>query len=133
MWDGWTYGTVDYVGVFGVTFINGKRRERQLSLSPLVDASRDAEVHIAMRMRALSMYNKNFSMVAFLVADNCATNGRIATQMELPLLGCANHRYNLAVNRYMAVDESELVAVSSLMVQLWHASNAAELAKYTDL
>ncbi|KAG6583225.1 uncharacterized protein IUM83_06135 [Phytophthora cinnamomi] len=87
MWDGWTHGTVHYVGIYGVTFVNGKRRERLLSLSPLVDGSQDAEVHIAMFKRVLSLYNKNVSMVAFLVGDNCATNRRIATLMELPLVG----------------------------------------------
>nr|KAE8921679.1 hypothetical protein PF009_g28044 [Phytophthora fragariae] len=51
--------------------------------------------------RVLSLYNKNFSMVAFLVGDNCATNRRIATLMELPLVRCVSHRYNLAVNRYL--------------------------------
>ncbi|KAG6599843.1 Phosphoenolpyruvate carboxykinase [Phytophthora cinnamomi] len=133
IWDGWTHGTVHYVGIYGVTFVNGKRRERLLSLSPLVDGSQDAEVHIAMFKRVLSLYNKNVSMVAFLVGDNCATNRRIATLMELPLVGCASHRYNLAVNRYLAAYESELAAVNSLMVQLRHVNNAAELAKYTDL
>ncbi|KAE9064364.1 hypothetical protein PF007_g29227 [Phytophthora fragariae] len=28
MWDGWTHGTVHYVGIYGVTFVNGKHRER---------------------------------------------------------------------------------------------------------
>ncbi|GMF17457.1 unnamed protein product [Phytophthora fragariaefolia] len=83
--------------------------------------------------RVLSLYNKKFSMVALLVAGNCATNRRIATLMELPLVGCASHRYNLAVNRYLAAYEPELAAVNSLMVQLRHVNNAAELAKYTDL
>ncbi|KAG6618481.1 Phosphoenolpyruvate carboxykinase [Phytophthora cinnamomi] len=106
-----------YVGIYGVTFVNGKRRERLLSLSPLVDGSQDAEVHIAMFKRVLSLYNKNV----------------VAALMELPLVGCASHRYNLAVNRYLAAYESELAAVNSLMVQLRHVNNAAELAKYTDL
>jgi hypothetical protein len=70
---------------------------------------------------------------AFLVADNCATNQKIATLMGLPLVGCASHRYNLAVNRYLVPYESELAAVNSLMVKLRQVNNAAELAKFTDL
>jgi hypothetical protein len=113
--------------------VNGKRRERLLSLSPLMDGSQDAEVHIAMFKRVLALYNKNVEMVAFLVADNCATNQKIATLMGLPLVGCASHRYNLAVNRYLVPYESELAAVNSLMVKLRQVNNVAELAKFTDL
>lgn len=133
MWDGWTHGTTHYVGIYGVCYADGKRRERLLSLSPLEDGSQDAEVHIEMFKRVLALYNKDISMVAFLVADNCATNQRIATLLELPLVGCASHRYNLAVNRYLAAYEPELAAVNSLMVQLRHVNNAAELSKFTDL
>ncbi|ETN20170.1 hypothetical protein PPTG_03236 [Phytophthora nicotianae INRA-310] len=82
--------------------------------------------------RVLALYKKDISMVAFLVADNCATNQRIATLLELPLVGCASHRYNLAVNRYLASYETELTVVNSLMVQLCHVNNAAELARFTD-
>ncbi|ETM98665.1 hypothetical protein PPTG_19362 [Phytophthora nicotianae INRA-310] len=72
-------------------------------------------------------------MVAFLVADNCSINKRIATLLDLPLVRCASHRYNLAVNRSLAPYEAELAAVNDLMVQLRHCNNAAELAKHTEL
>ncbi|ETP52294.1 hypothetical protein F442_02666 [Phytophthora nicotianae P10297] len=81
----------------------------------------------------LSRYNKTISMVAFLVADNCSINKRIATLLDLPLVRCASHRYNLAVNRSLAPYEAELAAVNDLMVQLRHCNNAAELAKHTEL
>uniref|UniRef100_H3H9K3 HAT C-terminal dimerisation domain-containing protein n=1 Tax=Phytophthora ramorum TaxID=164328 RepID=H3H9K3_PHYRM len=58
---------------------------------------------------------------------------RIATLLELPLVGCASHRYNLAVNRYLTAYETELAALNHLMVQLRHCNHSAELANFTDL
>ncbi|GMF42607.1 unnamed protein product [Phytophthora fragariaefolia] len=81
----------------------------------------------------LALLYKRISMVAFLVADNCATNKRIAMLMDLPLVGCESHRYNLAVIRYLVAFASELADVDTLVVQLRHVNNAAELAKYGDL
>ncbi|KUF95576.1 ATP-binding Cassette (ABC) superfamily [Phytophthora nicotianae] len=49
------------------------------------------------------------------------------------MLGCASHRFNLVVNRFLADYETELVAVNNLMIQLRHCNNVAILAKFTDL
>eukprot|EP00644_Phytophthora_capsici_P013638 jgi/Phyca11/117495/e_gw1.33.123.1 len=97
-----------------------------------MDGSQDAEVHIQMFKRVLALYKKDISMVAFLVADNCATNQRIATLLELPLVGCGSHRYSHVGNRCLVSYQTELAAVNSLMVQLRHVNNTAELAKFTD-
>ncbi|RLN52051.1 hypothetical protein BBJ28_00021775 [Nothophytophthora sp. Chile5] len=133
MWDGWSHASVHYVAIYAVCNVAGKRRERLLSLSPLDEGSQDVEVHIEMFKCVLALYNKDIAMVAFLVGDNCSINQRIATLLELPLVGCASHRYNLAVNRFLAPYEVELAGLNSLMVQLRHCNNAAELAKHTDL
>ncbi|ETK84544.1 hypothetical protein L917_10329 [Phytophthora nicotianae] len=39
------------------------------------------------------------------------------------MLGCASHRFNLVVNRFLADYETELVAVNNLMIQLRHCNN----------
>uniref|UniRef100_H3H146 Uncharacterized protein n=1 Tax=Phytophthora ramorum TaxID=164328 RepID=H3H146_PHYRM len=122
MWNGWSHSSVHYVVVYCMYHVNGKRRERLLALSPIEESSQDAEVHIEMFMRVLALYNKNTSMVALLVGDSCSTNQKIATLLELPLVGCASHRYNLAVNRYLAAYETELAALNHRM-----------LANFTDL
>ncbi|RLN48889.1 hypothetical protein BBJ28_00014648 [Nothophytophthora sp. Chile5] len=129
MWDGWPHAFVHHVAISAVCNVAGKRRERLLSLSPLDEGSQDAEVHIEMFKCMLALYNKDISTMAFLVGDNCSTNQRIASFLELPLVGCASHRYNLAVNRVLVHYESELAGLNSLMVQLRHCNNAAELAK----
>eukprot|EP00644_Phytophthora_capsici_P008308 jgi/Phyca11/114284/e_gw1.26.396.1 len=110
----------------------GTRRERLLSLSPL-DGSQTAEAHVTMMKTVLRIYNKTTGMVTFIVGDNCSTNQKIATLLGVPLVGCASHRFNLAVNRFLAEYEDELATVNDLMIQLRHCNNAARLRELTDL
>ncbi|ETN05402.1 hypothetical protein PPTG_14142 [Phytophthora nicotianae INRA-310] len=79
----------------------------------------------------LSVYNKDRSMVLFMVVDNCATNQAVATRMRVPLVGCASHRFNLAVSRYLEDFKTLIDQVQTLCVQLRYTNNAAELARFT--
>lgn len=133
MWDGWYHTSVHYVAIYAVRNVDSKHRERLLFPFPLNDRSQDAEVHIEIFKCVLSLYIKDVAMVAFPVADNCSTKKRIATLLDLPLVECASHRYNLAVSRFLAMYDAEQPAVKDLMVQLRHCNNASELGKYTEL
>ncbi|ETO82003.1 hypothetical protein F444_03769 [Phytophthora nicotianae P1976] len=81
----------------------------------------------------LRIYNKTTDMVTFIVGDNCNTNQKIATLLGVPLVGCASHRFNLAINPFHAEYEAELATVNDLMIQLRHCNNAARLGELTDL
>ncbi|KAE9342795.1 hypothetical protein PF008_g9993 [Phytophthora fragariae] len=72
-------------------------------------------------------------MVGLLVGDNCATNQSIATKMGIPLVGCASHRFNLAVNKFLEPYDDLLDEVNNLIVELRHENNRAELKKHTEL
>ncbi|KAG6611757.1 RWD domain-containing protein 3 [Phytophthora cinnamomi] len=72
-------------------------------------------------------------MIQFIVADNCNTNRSIATKLGVPLVGCASHRFNLAVKKFLTEHEPLLQKVNSLMDQLRHPNNAAELRNHTPL
>lgn len=39
--------------------------------------------------------------VIALIADNCSVNKSISNIREVPLLGCASHRFQLAVNEIL--------------------------------
>ncbi|KAG6612558.1 RWD domain-containing protein 3 [Phytophthora cinnamomi] len=60
--------------------------------------------------------NKTTAMVAFIVGDNCSTNQKIATLLSVPLVGCTNHRFNLAGNRFVTDYEPDLAVLNSLMI-----------------
>ncbi|ETP50571.1 hypothetical protein F442_04153 [Phytophthora nicotianae P10297] len=53
--------------------------------------------------------------------------------MGLPLVGCASHRLNLAIQQYISEHEALLCQVNELMTQLRTKKNSASLGEYTDL
>ncbi|ETL50528.1 hypothetical protein L916_00253 [Phytophthora nicotianae] len=73
------------------------------------------------------------SSLSFLIGDNCATNQAIAILLNVPLIGCASHRFNLAVNSYLSYYKTEVEAVSALMAALRTINNRAALLEYTSL
>ncbi|ETK87766.1 hypothetical protein L915_07844, partial [Phytophthora nicotianae] len=58
------------------------------------------------------------ALPVYLVADNCATNGCIASLMKVPFVGYASHRLNLVVVEYMGSYEPILDKVKPLMHKL---------------
>ncbi|KAE9339410.1 hypothetical protein PF008_g11585 [Phytophthora fragariae] len=133
MYDGWSHGCMHYVAVYGVFVENGEVRVQLLAVSPLEEGSQDADAHIKLFDGVLDVYNKKLDMVAFIVGDNCATNQSVATKLGVPLVGCASHRFNLAVNRFLADSEPLLTQVNTLMSKLSQANNFAQLAEATSL
>ncbi|ETN21586.1 hypothetical protein PPTG_01731 [Phytophthora nicotianae INRA-310] len=108
MFDGWTCGTVHFVGIFGVSVRDGVRRQPLLSISMAKDGQ-SADDHIEMIDNVLDVYEKNREMLRFDVGDNCPTNKAIATRLKVPLIGCASQRFNLAGCEYL-VEYEDLIA-----------------------
>ncbi|OWZ19062.1 hypothetical protein PHMEG_0006747 [Phytophthora megakarya] len=133
MFDGWTHGGTYYVALYGVYEDDEKLRVPLLGLSPLVDGTQTADAYVELFKNILDVYDKTRHMVGFLVGDNCNTNQAIANKMGVPLVGCASHRFNLAVNKFLAPYEDLLADVNTLMVELRHENNLAELKKHTVL
>ncbi|KAG2773129.1 hypothetical protein PC129_g24574 [Phytophthora cactorum] len=65
-------------------------------------------------------------MIMFIVADNCATNQAIATRLGAPLIGCASHRFNLAVCRYLEDYKPLIDQVQTLCIQLRYPQQRSE-------
>ncbi|RLN73028.1 hypothetical protein BBJ28_00019614 [Nothophytophthora sp. Chile5] len=118
MFDGWSNGSMHYDTAYVVFVTNGALRLQLLALSPLEDGSQNADAHIKFFDGVLGVYNKTLDMVAFIVGDNCSTNQSIATKLGVPLVGCASHRFNLAVNRYLFEFEPLLTKVNALVSKL---------------
>ncbi|EGZ15225.1 hypothetical protein PHYSODRAFT_505306 [Phytophthora sojae] len=102
-------------------------------MSLLEDGDQTSDAHIKLFKNILDVYDMTSDMVGFLVGDDCATKQSIVTKMGIPLVGCASHRFNLAVNKFTEPYGDLLDEVNSLMVELRHENNRAELKKYTDL
>ncbi|ETI54594.1 hypothetical protein F443_02618 [Phytophthora nicotianae P1569] len=130
----------------GIAIRVGRRLEKELGtlFGLVLDGRSHAGVHYVGRYAVyeadgemfkniLDVYNKTEDMVGFMVGDNCSTNQPIATKMGVPLVGCASHRFNQAVGKYLAPHEALLTEVHDLMVELRKENNLAELKKHTEL
>ncbi|DAZ94076.1 TPA: hypothetical protein N0F65_006663 [Lagenidium giganteum] len=108
-----------------VYLLNGERKQRLLAIS-LMEDGQTADAHIDHFESVLAVYAKAKCMVKFLVGDNCSTNKAVATKWGIPLVGCASHRFNLAVAKILAERHENVDAVRQLMLQLRQLNNAAE-------
>ena len=69
-----------------------------LTFAPLVDeTSYTADNHLELLEFVLSVYNKSFENVSFIVCDNENLNKSIARKMGKLMIGCSSHCLNLAV------------------------------------
>ncbi|ETN19036.1 hypothetical protein PPTG_04453 [Phytophthora nicotianae INRA-310] len=78
-------------------------------------------------------YDKSLHDCLFTVGDNCAVNRRLATIAHLPLIGCASHRLNFAVQAYLQSYKDELDSIPNLMRKLRTLNHAAKLRAKTSL
>ncbi|ETP36191.1 hypothetical protein F442_15797, partial [Phytophthora nicotianae P10297] len=134
--DGWTHGSEHYLAVHACYDKDGVRHCPLLSMASIINGPDDrlnAESHISALASFLPFFGKDLSNVIFLVGDNCAVNRRLARLMGVPLVGCASHRLNLAVRRFLEPYEKELEQVQSLMKRLRTITQAAKLRLKTPL
>ena len=74
-------------------------------------------------MHVLDMYDRSVDSVQCLIGDNCSTNKLLANLMQVPLVGCASHRLNLAVKKIYE-DNIELIEkVDEIMANLNNLKN----------
>ena len=91
----------------------------------------DAAAHIQCFEEVLEEYNCDQTNVGFIVADNCSTNKRISLDWNKPMIGCASHRLNLAVQKCVFRNSADLIGkVHQLMQKLKRGKRAALLANH---
>ncbi|KAG3043614.1 hypothetical protein PI125_g27281 [Phytophthora idaei] len=140
MFDGWTSGTTHFVAIYGIFTKDGILSQVLLSISQ-AGYGQSAGAYLEMIDAVLELYNKDSAIIMFIVADNCATNQAIATRLGVPLIGCASHRFNLAVCRYLEDYKPLIDQVQPLCIHLRypqqrsgarppHALQAAEIQRH---
>lgn len=109
IFDGWTEGTDHYIGISASYNMcddgkNEKPVQTMLSIRPLLADGIEgmtAQDHILHINRVLASYGKDESNLICIVGDNCSVNQSISRTMGVPLIGCASHKFNLAVKRWI--------------------------------
>jgi hypothetical protein len=104
--DGWTCdGTsTHYIAIFAGFICPATQvyKEALLSLQPtLSEDDMGADAHIELFESTLEMYMLTKEYVCCIVGDNCATNQAISKRWGIPMVGCASHRFNLAVKHWI--------------------------------
>ncbi|KAE8899187.1 hypothetical protein PF003_g16798 [Phytophthora fragariae] len=131
MLDGWTHASEHYLAVFVCYEVNTRQKTTLLCMAPLLEAEDDDLTARGHREFLATMlprdYGVQLEQCRFVVGDNCSVNRRLATLMGVPLIGCASHRLNLAVNADMASHEDDLAAVHVPMVKLRTLKQSAKL------
>ena len=141
IFDGWTEGTDHYIGIWASYNIveDGKEVPIQLLLSirPLLADGIEgmtAADHLLHISRVLAIYGKDTTNVICFVGDNCNVNQSIARTMKIPLIGCASHKFNLAVKRWIKEQPQLTDIIEKVAAVMKKASTlkvAAKLKKST--
>lgn len=134
MYDGWSRGGTHYVGIMAVFMRKRKSVEHGqvvqieelamplLSVSPIAAVvGRDpegndvyqeatnfsAERHVRQFEDIFNMYGVNVHMWTLAqLTDNCSTNKLIANMMEVPHVGCLNHKLHLDIQDMVTSDSA---------------------------
>ena len=118
VFDGWTEGTHHYIGIAAayLRFGDGGKEEAvqtMLSMKPLlVDGIQGmrAQDHLDHVEKVLESYGKTFDNIVCLVGDNCSVNQCMARILDIPLIGCASHKFNLVVRQWIS-QQAELTPI----------------------
>lgn len=109
VFDGWTVGSVHYIGISASysSFVGDTETTNRtlLSMRPLlVDeikgmTARDHLQHISLVMQS---FGKSEDNIMCLIGDNCSVNNSLAIMLQVPLIGCGAHKFNLAVKKWIS-------------------------------
>ncbi|ETP05005.1 hypothetical protein F441_18303 [Phytophthora nicotianae CJ01A1] len=137
MFDGWTHASEHYVAWFACDEVNGVLVTPLLAMAPLINEPDDnlsARSHYEFLATMLPRdYGVQIDQCRFVVGDNCSVNRSLAILMRVPLVGCASHRLNRAVQHYLLQHEEDLAAVQALMIKLKTLTQSAKLRQKTEL
>lgn len=81
----------------------------------------------------LSTFRKSIGNVVCNVGDNSCNNRCIASQLQLPFIGCASHYLQLEVQKLISEEEETIANVHKLMVKLPRPIVRAKLFLHTPL
>ena len=137
--DGWDAGGGSHrTGIFAV-FPDKSRQDLfaktpLLAVSPMHDeTSFTASTMYTFIKGVLRKYQKSEDNVVFLVMDNTNVNHALARCFEVPLIGCASHRLNLAAKKLFSEYEEILTKVDAIMTKISTAKVSGALREITDI
>ena len=160
LFDGWSCDGEHYIGIFATWVRDDGYVVKRLIACGVQDLPETVEAAASFGFTAddigdylfdvLASYDRDFSSLEFLTGDNAYVNGALCTKIEawiyrnksirriVPLVGCASHKLNLAVQFLCSESENPIWSaaisrVHTLMVSLKSLKNRVKLAAITSL
>jgi hypothetical protein len=145
IFDGWSCRNQHFIAVFATYMSDGKLKTPLLAMAPLhsTDAmttedeskiAHGAREHVLFIKTAIEKYSRSLQNVEYIVCDNCNVNKRMAKDLGVPMVGCASHRFNLAVQKFMNSGYKTVIdVVHKIMVKLKTLNNGVRLRTMTKL
>ena len=131
---GWTLDSDHYIATFASYEKHGKHNCPLLSFSPLLDEEcLSAPSHRDFINCTIKIFKRSTKDLLFLVCDNENTNRALSDLLDVPMIGCVSHRFNLAVKNYLKDYEITLQKIHELMKNLKILKKAAYLRRFTTL
>jgi hypothetical protein len=125
--DGWKDGTTHCIAVFAsYSDANGEGQYPLLSIAP-DEQYFTAKTHKAFIIDVLELYGKGLANLVYLVGDNAPVNTCLSDLLEVPFIGCASHRFDMACKKYLEDYEESLSKISCLMGTLRNVKQAGKL------
>jgi hypothetical protein len=120
MYDGYSLqGFIDYVACFIVyEGIDGSCVSRLIAVTSLPPVNLKSDTHFDFISSALQRYGLKVNDISFLVGDNCGLNISLSKKMQIPLIGCALHRFKFAMDDFYKDYEIILRKVNEIMKTL---------------
>ena len=115
LFDGWTsnHSKEHYVILVALFMKDGVLHSPLLACSPMDTLGEfGAVAHMEFITTTLSFYFRTIKNLQFATGDNCSTNKRLADIIEIPLVGCASHRLNLAVQHFLSLSPDTNILLS---------------------
>ena len=139
--DGWTCAKEHYFAVFAVR-TNIDTTQRALLCCGVQDEDEDSDMDFSAESLGdylfdeLGLLGLDFSCIEFISGDNTACNPKLARLISqllghpVPLIGCASHKLNLAVEQYIRDHYAGLVeSIAELCGKLRQLKTASRLRK----
>ncbi|KAE9046065.1 hypothetical protein PR002_g1893 [Phytophthora rubi] len=122
--DAWTGAGTHFAAIIAVTpsLSDGSTAEKFLLVfSPFVDeADMGADSLIDLLDYAMDVYGLTLDLLMFYVCDHASVNGALSSRTDVPMIGCASHRLQLAVRWLLEPEANQRVIqkVHDLMTRL---------------
>jgi hypothetical protein len=102
-----------------------------IALSPLFnEEDLSSDNHVEFLKESLQFYKRDLNFILFIIGDNCNLMKAVANKIGVPLIGCAIHRFNLAVQSYLDLNyELIILKVKDLMKKLNTLKEKGKLRK----